>query len=205
LGHGAPCPYRARAAGSGIPKPAAALTVHETPIPGVLLVEPRVFSDARGFFLERYHAERYAAHGLAARFVQDNHSRSRRGALHGLHFQRLHPQGKLVECVRGEVYDVVVDLRKSSLTFGRWHGITLSDAPPRQLWIPPGLAHGFCVLSEEADFLYKCTDYYRPDDEGGLVWDDPDLAIAWPVEAPLLSEKDRRLPRLRDLGPGDLP
>ncbi|HLT47033.1 MAG TPA: dTDP-4-dehydrorhamnose 3,5-epimerase [Rubricoccaceae bacterium] len=181
------------------------MTVHETEIPGVLLVEPRVFADARGFFLERYHAERYRAHGIAAAFVQDNHSRSRRGALRGLHFQRRHPQGKLVECARGAVYDVVVDLRRGSPTFGRSYGVTLSDEDHRQLWIPPGLAHGFCVLSDEADFLYKCTDYYRPDDEGGLAWDDPDLGIAWPVEAPLLSEKDRRLPRLKDLGPGDLP
>ncbi|MDX1420981.1 MAG: dTDP-4-dehydrorhamnose 3,5-epimerase [Rubricoccaceae bacterium] len=181
------------------------MTVHETEIPGVLLVALRVFGDARGFFLERYHAERYRAHGIDAAFVQDNHSRSRRGTLRGLHFQRRHPQGKLVECVRGAVYDVVVDLRRGSPTFGRAYGVTLSDAEPRQLWIPPGLAHGFCVLSDEADFLYKCTDVYRPDDEGGVAWDDPDLGIAWPVEAPLLSEKDRHLPRLRDLAPEDLP
>ena len=137
--------------------------------------------------------------------MQDNHSRSRRGTLRGLHFQRRHPQGKLVACARGSIYDVVVDLRAGSPTFGRSYGVTLSDEDHRQLWIPPGLAHGFCVLSDEADFLYKCTDYYRPDDEGGIAWDDPDLGIAWPVEAPLLSEKDRRLPRLRDLGPEDLP
>jgi dTDP-4-dehydrorhamnose 3,5-epimerase len=137
--------------------------------------------------------------------VQDNHSRSRRGTLRGLHFQRRYPQGKLVECVRGAVFDVVVDLRNSSPTFGRSYAITLSDEDHRQLWIPPGLAHGFCVLSDEADFLYKCTDYYRPDDEGGVAWDDPDLAVAWPVDDPLLSEKDRRLPRLRDLEPNDLP
>ena len=123
----------------------------------------------------------------------------------GIHAQRRHPQGKLVECVRGAVYDAVVDLRRGSPTFGRAYGVTLSDAEPRQLWIPPGLAHGFCVLSDEADFLYKCTDVYRPDDEGGLAWDDPDLGIPWPVERPLLSDKDRRLPRLRGLGPDDLP
>lgn len=187
------------------PPSSKTLTIHETPIPGVLLVEPRVFEDARGFFLEGYHAERYRAHGIAASFVQDNHSHSRRGVLRGLHFQRRHPQGKLVACVRGVVYDVVVDLRKNSPTFGRPHGVRLSDAQPRQLWVPPGLAHGFCVLSDEADVLYKCTDYYRPDDEGGLVWDDPDLGIAWPVAAPLLSEKDRGLPRLRELAPEDLP
>jgi dTDP-4-dehydrorhamnose 3,5-epimerase len=188
-----------------VPQAATTLTIHETPIPGVLLVEPRVFSDDRGFFLERYHAARYRAHGVAAGFVQDNHSRSRRGVLRGLHFQRRHPQGKLVACVRGAVYDVVVDLRRGSPTYGRWAGVTLSDADHRQLWVPPGLAHGFCVVSDEADVLYKCTDYYRPDDEGGLAWDDPDLGVVWPVAAPLLSEKDRRLPRLRDLDPDDLP
>lgn len=164
-----------------------------------------MFGDARGFFLERYHAARYAAHGIAAVFVQDNHSRSQRGTLRGLHFQKRYPQGKLVECVRGAVFDAVVDLRPGSPTFGQSYGVTLSSDHPRQLWIPPGLAHGFCVLSDEADFLYKCTDYYRPSDEGGIAWDDPDLSIAWPVEAPVLSEKDQGLPRLKDLGPDDLP
>ena len=179
------------------------MTVHETDLPGVLLVEPRVFEDARGFFVERYHAERYRAHGIDAAFVQDNHSRSVRGTLRGLHFQRRHPQGKLVECVRGAVYDVVVDLRVASPAFGRWAAVELTRG--RQLWVPPGFAHGFCALSDEADVLYKCTDVYRPDDEGGLAWDDPDLGVPWPVERPLLSEKDRRLPRLRDLSPDDLP
>jgi dTDP-4-dehydrorhamnose 3,5-epimerase len=181
------------------------VTVRETALPGVLEIEPRVFRDDRGFFLERYHAERYHAHGLDAAFVQDNHSRSVRGVLRGLHFQRRHPQGKLVECARGAIYDVVVDLRPGSPTFGRWTSVTLSDADGRQLWVPPGLAHGFCVLTEEADVLYKCTAPYRPDDEGGLVWDDPDLGIAWPIAAPLLSVKDAALPRLRGLAPDDLP
>ncbi len=182
------------------------MTVRETALAGVFEITPRRFQDERGFFLERYNEARYRAHGLDAVFVQDNHSRSARGTLRGLHFQRRHPQGKLVECLRGVVYDVVVDLRGGSPTFGQWLGIELAEG--RQLWIPPGLAHGFCVLSEEADFLYKCSDYYRPDDEGGLRWDDPDLGIAWPLRGgalPLLSDKDRALPRLRDLGPDDLP
>jgi dTDP-4-dehydrorhamnose 3,5-epimerase len=181
------------------------MTVRETALPGVLVVEPRVFGDDRGFFLERYHAERYAEAGVGARFVQDNHSRSRRGTLRGLHFQRSYPQGKLVEVARGHVWDVVLDLRAGSPTFGRWEGHDLSDETHRQLWVPPGFAHGFCVLSETADVLYKCTDVYRPDDEGGVAWDDPALGIDWPVERPTLSDKDRALPRLAALGPDDLP
>ena len=141
------------------------MTVQTTSLPDVLLIEPRVFEDERGFFMERYHAERYAAHGIGAQFVQDNHSRSCRSVLRGLHFQRRHPQGKLVECVRGKVYDVVVDLRATSSAFGQWLGVELQAG--RQLWVPPGFAHGFCVLSDEADFVYKCTDYYHADDEGG--------------------------------------
>ncbi len=181
------------------------MTVRPTTLPGVLLVEPRVFGDARGFFLERYHAERYAEAGIGA-FVQDNHSRSRRGTLRGLHFQRRHPQGKLVEVARGQIWDVVVDLRRGSPTFGQWEGFDLDDEAHRQLWVPVGFAHGFCVLSDEADVLYKCTDVYRPDDEGGIAWDDPDLAIDWPaLETVLLSDKDRALPRLADLGPDRLP
>lgn len=181
------------------------MTARETSIPGVLLIEPRVFGDARGFFLERYHAERYAEVGIDARFVQDNHSRSHGGTLRGLHFQRAHPQGKLVEAARGRIWDVVVDLRTGSPTFGRWEGHELSDVTHRQLWVPPGLAHGFCVLSDEADVLYKCTDVYRPEDEGGVAWDDPDLAIDWPVESPTLSYKDQALSPLAALGPVDLP
>ena len=182
------------------------MTVHETALPGVLLIEPTVYGDERGFFLERFHTERYRERaGITLPFVQDNHSRSRRGTLRGLHFQVRHPQGKLVECVHGSVYDVVVDVRAGSPTFGRWHGVELSDVNHWQLWVPPGFAHGFCVLSEEADFLYKCTDVYRPDDEGGMRWDDPDLGIAWPIDEPLLSAKDRRLPRLCELRPEALP
>ena len=181
------------------------MTVRDTSLPGVLVVEPRVFADARGFFLERYHAARYAEAGVGGPFVQDNHSRSARGVVRGLHFQRRHPQGKLVGVVRGEVWDVVVDLRAGSPTFGRWEGHRLSDAEPRQLWVPPGFAHGFAAVSDVADVVYKCTDVYRPGDEGGVAWDDPDLAISWPVDRPALSDKDRAHPRLRDLGPDDLP
>ena len=181
------------------------MTVRPTSLPGVLVVEPRVFEDARGFFLERYHAERYAEAGIDAPFVQDNHSRSGRGVVRGLHFQRRHPQGKLVEVVRGEIWDVVLDLRRESPTFGAWEAHALSDADRRQLWVPPGFGHGFAVVSDHADVLYKCTDVYRPGDEGGVAWDDPDLAIPWPVDRPALSDKDRAYPRLRDLGPEDLP
>lgn len=175
------------------------MTITETTIPGVLLVAPVVRGDARGFFVERYHAGRYAAAGIGPAFVQDNHSRSRRGVLRGLHFQVKRPQGKLVEVLAGCLYDVVVDVRPGSPTFGRWEGFTLDAADHRQLWVPPGLAHGFCVVSDEVDFLYKCTDVYQPGDEGGLAWDDPDLGIDWPCDAPTLSDKDRALPRLRDL------
>ena len=181
------------------------MIVRQTSIPGLLVVEPRAFGDARGFFLERYHAERYAEAGIEAAFVQDNHSRSEGGVLRGLHFQRRHPQGKLVEVARGAIWDVAVDLRPGSATFGQWEGLHLSDQDHLQLWVPPGFAHGFCVLSDTADVLYKCTEVYRPDDEGGIVWDDPDLAIDWPITDPVLSDKDRVLPRLNTLNPNDLP
>ena len=182
------------------------MTVHETALPGLLVVEPRVFGDERGFFLERYHAGRYAEAGVDATFVQDNHSRSRQGTLRGLHFQRRRPQGKLVEVARGRIWDVAVDLRAGSPTFGQWAGVELSDETHRQLWVPAGFAHGFYVLSDVADVLYKCTDVYRPDDEGGIRWDDPDVGVDWPIEgAPLLSDKDRALPTLADLSSADLP
>lgn len=182
------------------------MQVIETALAGLLVVEPRVFEDERGFFMESFQAERYRAHGVEAEFVQDNHSRSRRGVLRGLHFQRRHPQGKLIYTVRGAVYDVAVDLRRGSPTFGRHVGLVLSDENRRQLYVPPGFAHGFCVLSDWADVTYKCTDFYRPGDEGGVRWDDPDLAIRWPLDGPpVLSEKDAALPRLADLAPEDLP
>jgi len=181
------------------------LTVTELALPGVLLLAPRVFRDERGFFLETFQQERYATHGLDAAFVQENHSRSRRGILRGLHFQRQRPQGKLVRVARGVVYDVAVDLRVGSPTFGQHVSATLSDEDHRQLWLPPGIAHGFCVLSDVADVLYSCTEFYDAADEGGIRWDDPDIGIAWPVEAPTLSARDAALPRLRDLSPEELP
>lgn len=172
-----------------------------TAIPEVLVLEPKVHRDERGFFLESWHEERLATKGIAARFVQDNHSHSVRGTLRGLHYQMHSPQGKLVRVVSGEVYDVAVDLRRSSPTFGRWVYQCLSSENHKQLWIPPGFAHGFYVLSESADLLYKCTGYYDPSNDRSLRWDDPDLNIAWPLissGAPLLSVKDAAAPRLRD-------
>jgi dTDP-4-dehydrorhamnose 3,5-epimerase len=166
--------------------------VATTDVAGVLVSEPVVHRDARGVFLETWHAERYAAAGIDAGFVQDNHSRSARGTLRGLHYQVERLQGKLVRTVAGEVYDVAVDLRRGSPTFGRWTGVTLSDRDHRQLWIPPGCAHGFYVTSESADVVYKCTAPYAPEHERVIRWDDPELAIAWPLagKAPLLSPRD---------------
>lgn len=175
------------------------MNVITTEIPGVLIIEPKVFGDERGFFLETYQAERYKAAGIAEPFVQDNHSRSRYGVLRGLHFQHQRPQGKLVSVTQGEVFDVAVDIRKDSPAFGRWVGITLTAENHTQFYVPPGCAHGFCVLSETADFTYKCTDYYQPDDEGSLIWNDPDVGIEWPISDPVLSEKDAKAPLLKAL------
>ncbi|MHA3025191.1 dTDP-4-dehydrorhamnose 3,5-epimerase [Chromohalobacter israelensis] len=175
------------------------MKVTETRLPGVLIIEPKVFGDHRGFFLETYQTERYREAGIEWPFVQDNHSRSQRGVLRGMHLQRSRPQGKLVSVSRGTVYDVAVDIDPASPTFGQYVGVELSDENHLQLWIPPGYAHGFCVLSEEADFQYKCTDYYYPQDETGLLWNDPDVGIDWPIESPQLSTKDQRLPTLRQL------
>ena len=175
------------------------MKVLETVLPGVLIIEPKVFGDARGFFLESYQAERYRQLGIAHTFVQDNHSRSARGVLRGLHFQRSRPQGKLVSVSRGSVYDVAVDINPASPTCGQFVAVELNDENHRQLWIPPGYAHGFCVLSDIADFQYKCTDYYIPEDEGGLLWNDPQVNIPWPIEQPLLSAKDQRNPTLAQL------
>jgi dTDP-4-dehydrorhamnose 3,5-epimerase len=174
--------------------------ITQTELPGVVIIEPKVFGDERGFFLETFQAERYSSlAGISSRFVQDNHSRSRRGVLRGLHAQKQQPQGKLVRAARGEIFDVAADIDPRSATFGRWVGVTLSDTNHRQLWIPPGYAHGFVVLSEIADFEYKCTDYYHPESETGVIWNDPDLGIAWPIENPQLSDKDKRLPTLASL------
>ena len=181
------------------------MRVIETTLPEVLLLAPKVFGDQRGFFLETYHEVRYQQAGVAARFVQDNHSRSRRGVLRGLHYQLQRPQGKLVWVVRGQVFDVAVDIRRGSPTFGRWFSCLLDDQEHRQLYIPPGFAHGFCVLSAEADFMYKCTDYYHPESEQGIAWNDPDLGIDWPVLDVILSDKDSRYPRLAEQSPEKLP
>lgn len=168
------------------------MKVIETVLPGVLILEPKVFGDERGFFMESYNRHRYAELGLPTEFVQDNHSRSARGVLRGLHYQIEQPQGKLVRVVRGAVYDVAVDLRRSSPAFGRWEGVELSEENKRLLWIPPGFAHGFLVLSDYADFLYKTTDYYAPEHERCLAWNDPALGIVWPLQGePVLSAKDR--------------
>jgi dTDP-4-dehydrorhamnose 3,5-epimerase len=174
------------------------MKVTPTAHPEVLLIEPAVFRDARGYFLETFHADRYRAAGLPVDFVQDNHSHSSAGVLRGLHYQLRHPQGKLVRVVTGRVYDVAVDIRRGSPRFGQWTGIELSSDNHRQLYVPPGFAHGFCVLSETVDFLYKCTDVYVPGDEYGIAWNDPELGIDWPVVDYVLSDKDRMLPGLRD-------
>jgi len=168
-------------------------------VPDVVLVEPDVFRDARGFFLETFHEEKYRKGGIAGPFVQDNHSRSARGTLRGLHAQLRRPQGKLVRAIRGEVFDVAVDIRKSSPTFGKWVATVLSGENFRQVFVPPGFAHGFCVLSEMAEVEYKCTDFYVPEDEIGIRWDDPGLGIPWPIREPLLSPKDAALPLLEEI------
>lgn len=175
------------------------MNVIQTHLPGVLIIEPKVFGDERGFFVECYQEPRYRDAGIELPFVQDNHSRSQYGVLRGLHFQRNRPQGKLVRVTRGAVYDVAVDINPESATCGEFVGVELTADNHLQLWIPPGYAHGFCVLSDIADFQYKCTDLYYPEEEGGLIWNDPDVNIPWPVETPKLSEKDLRNPSLRAL------
>lgn len=177
------------------------MNIVDTKIPEVKIIEPKVFGDDRGFFLETFQAERYASViGDGLTFVQDNHSRSCKGVLRGLHFQKTKPQGKLVRVVTGEVFDVAVDIRKDSPTFGQWEGVLLTGDNKKQFWVPPGFAHGFVVLSETADFEYKCTDYYDPSDEGAICWNDPDLAIDWPIDfEPSLSAKDLEAGLLKDL------
>jgi dTDP-4-dehydrorhamnose 3,5-epimerase len=167
-----------------------------TEIADIVIVEPDVYRDDRGFFLETYHADRYRAAGIEGPFVQDNRSRSIRGAIRGLHLQRSRPQGKLIQVVEGEVFDVAVDVRRGSPTFGRWVGVILSAGNFRQCYIAPGFAHGFCVLSDVAQVEYKCTELYDPSDELGIAWDDPRIAIAWPIAEPVLSDRDRRHPTL---------
>lgn len=176
------------------------MKISHSKLKGCVIIEPRVFGDERGFFLETFQAVRYEQEaGIDLPFVQDNHSRSARGVLRGLHFQKTKPQGKLVRVVRGEVYDVAVDIRKGSATFGEWEGVILSEDNKKQFWVPPGFAHGFVVLSDTADFEYKCTDYYDPSDEGSILWSDPVLDIPWPIANPVLSTKDESAKRLVDL------
>lgn len=174
----------------------------KTSIEGIVVIVPTVFGDHRGYFMETYNQAEFAAAGLNMTFVQDNESRSKKGVLRGLHFQKKNPQGKLVRVIEGEVFDVAVDLRKGSPTFGKWEGVVLSEENKKQFYIPEGFAHGFAVLSERATFVYKCTRLYDPTDEGGLAWDDPEIGIKWPVEngfKPLLSEKDTKNPLLKNL------
>ena len=169
------------------------MDVRQTDLPGVLLIEPKVFGDARGCFMETFSAQRYAEHGIVGPFVQDNYSRSKRGTLRGLHYQIEQPQGKLVQVLRGEIFDVAVDLRRSSPHFGKAVGVLLSEDNHRQLYVPPGFAHGFLVLSEDADFVYKCTEYYAPQHERTLLWNDPILGLEWPQTGDLiLSAKDQK-------------
>lgn len=175
------------------------MQVISTGLDGVVIVEPRVFEDARGFFMETYNSRAFEEAGLPSRFVQDNHSRSVRGVLRGLHFQYPTWQGKLVRAIRGEIFDVAVDIRPGSPDRGRWFGAVLSEDNRRQLYVPEGFAHGFCVLSETAEICYKCTALYAPAEDAGVAWDDPDIGIEWPVDSPILSDKDRAAPRLRDL------
>ncbi len=175
------------------------MNIIQTAIAGVLIIEPKVFGDTRGFFLESFHATRYAEAGIQGPFVQDNHSRSSKGVLRGLHFQKQYPQGKLVHVTSGEVFDVAVDIRQGSPTYGKWVGVNLTADNHKQFYLPPGCAHGFCVLSDHADFQYKCTDYYHPEDEGSIRWDDPDIGIQWPITEPKLSAKDADAPLLKEL------
>lgn len=181
------------------------MNIIKTNLPGVVIVEPKVFGDHRGFFFETWQKERYAEAGIQGEFMQDNVSFSRRGVLRGLHYQNPHCQGKLVSVLQGEVFDVAVDIRVGSLTFGQWTGVLLSGENHRQLWIPAGFAHGFCVTSETAYFSYKCTDIYAPDCEGGIRWNDPEIGIEWPLDEVALSDKDQKYPCLKDMPSAKLP
>ena len=174
------------------------MQVSKTPIDGLLIIEPKIFADPRGMFYEVYSESKYNEHGIS-RFVQDNHSVSKQGVLRGLHYQVNSGQDKLVRVTQGEIFDVAVDIRKQSPTYGKWWGLSLSETNNLQLYIPVGFAHGFCVLSESAEVLYKCSDYYSPEDERGILWNDPDLAIDWPIKDPILSKKDAVYPLFSEL------
>lgn len=180
------------------------MNVTSLALPDVFLIEPRLFRDDRGFFLETFHSARYAAAGIPGAFLQDNHSHSAPGTVRGLHYQLRHPQAKIVRCVRGRIFDVAVDIRRSSATFRRWIGVELSEANHLQLFIPAGFAHGFCVPDVESDVEYKCTSYYDPADDRGVLWNDPSLGIAWPVHNPIVSQKDQSYAPL-SLARDDLP
>lgn len=177
----------------------------ETKLDGVVFIEPDVHRDARGFFLETYHAGKYAEGGVDTAFVQDNHSRSTQGTLRGLHSQWRRPQGKLVRCLQGRIYDVAADMRRGSPTWAQWVGVELTDDNFRQIYVPPGFLHGFVVLSETAEVEYKCTDFYDPGGELGVLWNDPEIGIEWPIAEPLLSEKDRAAPKLSEVPADQLP
>lgn len=177
-------------------------TFTETPIKGLYIIDQKLFGDHRGYFMETYNFNSFKEAGLDMVFVQDNQSKSKKGVLRGLHFQTKHPQGKLVRVIKGEVFDVAVDLRKGSETYGKWYGVMLSEENKKQFYIPAGFAHGFLVVSEEAEFVYKCTDFYHPEFEGGLLWNDPEIGIEWPlegIEEVMLSDKDRALKTLKQL------
>lgn len=180
------------------------MNIRKTSLPGVLVLEPKVFRDDRGFFAETFSTKTLAGSGIPSEFVQDNHSRSTRGVLRGLHYQRRSPQGKLVHAARGKIFDVAVDVRMGSETFGQWTGEELSDENLFSMWIPPGFAHGFCVMSDVADVIYKCTTLYDPADDRGVAWNDPSVGITWPEKDPIVSAKDSRLLRLTDTR-ADLP
>ncbi|HYS53287.1 MAG TPA: dTDP-4-dehydrorhamnose 3,5-epimerase [Thermoanaerobaculia bacterium] len=174
------------------------MNVIETSLPGVLILEPRVFADDRGFFMETYRSDHFRDLGIAAIFVQDNHSRSARGVLRGLHYQEPNPQGKLVRCTKGALFDVAVDIRVGSPHFGEWVSFELTEDNKRMAWVPAGFAHGFCALSDEADLVYKCTAVYDAKSDRAILWSDPDLRIAWPIGKPLVSPKDTGAPRLKE-------
>ncbi len=182
-----------------------AIKFTKTSLPGVLLIEPDIFQDDRGFFLETYHQKKYAEEEIVKSFVQDNRSHSQKNVLRGLHYQLRNPQAKLVYVIKGEIFDVAVDIRRGSPTFGKWEGVYLSSENNRQIFVPEGFAHGFCVLSETADVLYKCSDFYNPDDDFGILWSDPAIGIEWPVKEPILSPKDSQYLTLRDTADTILP
>ena len=177
----------------------------KTLIPEVVLIEPDVFTDQRGFFLETYHRVKYLDGGVDKIFVQDNHSRSKKGALRGMHYQLKHPQDKLVYVISGEIYDVVIDIRRGSPTFKKWEAFVLSEQNKHQLFVPQGFAHGFCVISDTADVMYKCSDFYTNEDEYGVLWSDPEIGIKWPIETPIVTKKDNQHPRFDDIPDDNLP